>query len=543
MKNILYLSIGFFIGVCSFVFVNSVFANVLYTQSDYANYFITNAPNSYWQYLPAGSTGTIGSIKVRLDDVVGGSDPVTMTVQTLTGAEGSRSCDDMWIISTNGTSVAYQTLDHEGEYVFDFIDSYLNTSCAYNVPASTQISGGIVLNPAKLYVFQLYAGQNKAFRWYGSTSDNFAGAKCANYNDSACPSSIKDVYFVIYDDFGTVENGQTRIDKVYPLVDSNNSTSTSFLFGVDGYVSTDDSEKELYVRQQVQLRAAGVNCPTIYNVWGDAFEWDIGTDQGSFGYSTTTDIQQCGVYGMITTIRKDNFGIWDLGYLSSDIDQVVSIFTVGDVEDYEVENVINDTLIGWNESASTTLSYSASSCNWNAFVLEDCVKALFLPKPQDFRYSFDLLKNGMLSYWPLGYITDFATILSTTSEMTAIGISAIVPSGIPGTGSEINLSLSSTTLSYIYDATVGSFVNSSAPDTRSFYDITNDYWEIIVYLLLGIYLISRVISSVFVPDYNPVGEYKGRKLAFGKSKRDRNIRLSNAKRLYKKDKEFKGYVN
>jgi len=141
---------------------------------------------------------------------------------------------------------------------------------------------------------------------------------------------------------------------------------------------------------------------------------------------------------------------------------------------------------GYSREACTPLS--------GEFSIVDCILLLFIPDADYTAQKVGELTNTVTNSWPIGYITDFVQIISTTTVGTLIPIDAVIPAGIPGAGSTVTLDLTNV-LDPLLNASTSSFVNSSAPSTETFFEITNHYWEIVCYLLAVLYIIGRVMGS------------------------------------------------
>jgi len=140
--------------------------------------------------------------------------------------------------------------------------------------------------------------------------------------------------------------------------------------------------------------------------------------------------------------------------------------------------------------------YSLSACNpisgdWNVV---DCVLSMFIPDTDYTSKKVGQMSNTITNAWPIGYITDFVRIISTSTAGTLTPIDATIPNGIPGAGSHITLNLTGV-LDPVLNATTSTFVNSSAPSTDTFFDITNYYWKIVCYVLVILYIVGRVLGS------------------------------------------------
>jgi len=142
----------------------------------------------------------------------------------------------------------------------------------------------------------------------------------------------------------------------------------------------------------------------------------------------------------------------------------------------------------------TTTGQSVVRCNLNQFDITICVISLFIPPGPVLLADFTELKDGFLSRWPLGYITRAITILSNSASSSLPVISATVPSGVIGTGATVTLNANHA-LDFVLNATTSGFLNSSATSTDTFYTITSRYWDLLIYLVLGLWILRRILGS------------------------------------------------
>ena len=84
--------------------------------------------------------------------------------------------------------------------------------------------------------------------------------------------------------------------------------------------------------------------------------------------------------------------------------------------------------------------------------------------------------------------------LFPSHDTSAVVFEMTIPSSLPGGGSHLALSVAGV-LDPILDARVDDFETSTEDDTRTFYEITYDYWLIFVALATLFYLLRRVLGS------------------------------------------------
>jgi hypothetical protein len=143
--------------------------------------------------------------------------------------------------------------------------------------------------------------------------------------------------------------------------------------------------------------------------------------------------------------------------------------------------------------SSTTVSYVSSDACYpfsGQFDTLDCIYYLFVPQEDDIAIAFQDLKDNVLTVFPIGYITDFVTILSTTSAVTIPVVSATTTAGLGTAGAVINLSITSSTLSWLWNATsTGKYGTAS---TTTLYQFVEGYWEKVLWLSVFIYIFYRI---------------------------------------------------
>lgn len=147
-------------------------------------------------------------------------------------------------------------------------------------------------------------------------------------------------------------------------------------------------------------------------------------------------------------------------------------------------------------AASTTIP-SASDCNFlTGFEFVRCLSFIFIPSSSDLQQFGDTLASGILSKFPLGYLWNFYEILRDDTAATLPLIDATVPDVLPGAGSRIQLSISSSTLDYLYTATTSIFYNDSVGVSEAtLFQTVSYYWNILVYMGIAMYLLSRILGS------------------------------------------------
>jgi len=115
----------------------------------------------------------------------------------------------------------------------------------------------------------------------------------------------------------------------------------------------------------------------------------------------------------------------------------------------------------------------------------------------------EFLSYTLLHKFPIGYITDIVDVFSTTTEGTLTVIDATIP-GALGFGSTQHIHLDIThVFDFLLNATTSQFNNVSASSTETFFEITNHYWSIIVYISALLYILYRTFPSLFKKHHTP----------------------------------------
>lgn len=128
----------------------------------------------------------------------------------------------------------------------------------------------------------------------------------------------------------------------------------------------------------------------------------------------------------------------------------------------------------------------------------DCLVALVVPGPSAFQGLF----ADFQIYPPLAYAFRVYNIFISSSSVPFALISTTIPSVLPGAGSKISLDLTGglrTASVDLLDATSGPYLSSGATSTQTFYQITSFYWDLLIYVLTGIYVLSRILGVHIIP--------------------------------------------
>jgi len=390
--------------------------------------------------------------------------------------------------SGGGTTIGYQlfaTSTSSGSvYTFDLT--------AFVVSGTPQ--EGILLESGYWYEIRalpLYVAQGDydLYNWYAV---NTAGVT-HNYTS----------YLVTSSDF-VYSSGSllyTRLISTDPLNKETVSTTTSI--GATFSVSSEDWSEDAYLDISYQSTFAssgyyaGVVVPQEYH---ETFAVDPGMNWVS---TTTTFLKPGGYTVRWKLIAPSWLSSFSLGLLNGrELFASSTVLYVGyksgnDIIEESLVEAVNRVGSATGVIASSTASSTSSfvqDCNifgFSTFNLGQCLTVLFVPNKSQMQLLLEKVQTGFLTKFPLGYVTDFVTILATSTVVSIPSITATVPEALPGHGSVVTLGVSSSTLSWLYESTSGEFSGSS----QTFYDFTYYYWRIIVVLSLLFYLLMRILGS------------------------------------------------
>jgi hypothetical protein len=228
------------------------------------------------------------------------------------------------------------------------------------------------------------------------------------------------------------------------------------------------------------------------------------TTSGYFNYSTTTTLTN-GNYAIDSQIKRSYLNGYLLNPFSGVSQELTHYFVVGSstfigrLQTQTSEQLSN----ALNQTASTTATSTSAMANACSLWSDDstvitCVGFLFLPSYTDIKATMLTFKDNVLIHFPMGYVTDFYTIISTTTQTDMVIIDAYLPSALGLGTPHIVLNLNNS-LDWVLNSTTSEFNNVSATDTRTLFEITNEYWVIIVNLSVIFYILRRIIGAGLLP--------------------------------------------
>jgi len=361
-----------------------------------------------------------------------------------------------------------------------------------------------VFNATKYYRIDFNgAGNGGSSTYYGSEDDVFAGGNC--YLDC---EDMMDYYFFIQDTSGvTYIPIKTEFTSVTPYNDEI-LEDPNINFEANWYITDDDLDNlnsffglfDGFVRIQVRAEDP-FNSSWSCQIYTEDFENNELTTNFSYNFdgsnSTCPNADYNRDYKLIwTLVGSNSFNIVQFQISTTTYFTIGTTENEGNVSQY----VASTTAENLSDYAN---GYSLNACNplSGDFNIIDCLLSLFYPDKGYVSRTLGKQFNMLATAFPLGYITDFVSIMSTSTVATLSIIEWTIPNGIPGAGGTGSLPVIGV-LDPLLNATTSQFITSTENDTRSFYDITSDYWNIVVSVMFVLYLATRILGNAFGVDYS-----------------------------------------
>lgn len=304
---------------------------------------------------------------------------------------------------------------------------------------------------------------------------------------------------------------RTRITDLQPSNASTTGNSVAFHMGA--YINADDLGSIFKLRITLHNIDQNVLLLSAFSP-SDIVLYDAdATTSGDFSFSTTTIIGD-GNYRLEATLQNTNNVVNYLtggisGYFGV-IDRKSTQFTVNEGTFIGLISQQSYGAMGaiFASTTATSTAVLAQSCYpfSGQFDTNKCLAFMFIPDAGMVQDTLTNFKDNVALHFPLGYITDFITIMSTSTIGSLPEINLILPSALGLGTPSLHLALTGV-LDPILNSTMGNFSTS----TETFYEITSYYWDIVIYVLLFFYLVSRILGSWLVPSID-LGSFNLRNL-------------------------------
>lgn len=467
-----------------------VFASTVYSQP-YVGQSIqlgtdTDLNDRYYAYFPnyvslanppIANPVTVSSYdKIRLKIVSG-----TMTCSEL----GNSSNNILFLYTSSSTSIQPSSATNNGDYCDVTLPSSYTSIYSIFIVAENHLETTVVMDGSSF---------NSGKSTNGANNDDTNGGFAFQLCNSSCD-----------EDF--IENEYTtRFISIDPSFEEYVSTTTTI--GAQVYINADDYEDGMYLSMSFTnqtLSLVGGSALDAFNSANNTGqEIKLPLSVGLNNVSTSTTFLSAGrTNGTWKVISPSFFGTLPIiGFLfpTNNVIATTSYFYIGyksgldSAVDLGGASLSEYILTGTTTGANTILNCS----NLLSGGITPCITSLLIPNAVTLQNDFTRLRDGFLSVWPLGYVSRLIEIFLDTATSSIPVFSATIPNGIVGAGSTISLDLNHS-IDYVLNAT--SYPYSATSST--FYETTSFYWNIIVYVLLGLYILRRVIGSHIIDD-NPL---------------------------------------
>jgi len=221
-------------------------------------------------------------------------------------------------------------------------------------------------------------------------------------------------------------------------------------------------------------------------------------------YPTPLASSTASTYEFYVDFNKDQFTGFVTGWVSNILDSRTYYLTLNTGNTVILPPYVGGDVTFIPEPCDLT---HVSGCFYNA------LHKAFVPDQDKMKSFIQKLKDGFITKFPVGYF--YVLYDSFLTPATSIPVfSATIPNGVVGSGASITLDLDHS-LDYILNATTSSFINSSAPSSDTLYDITSPYWNILVYLALGFYVLTRLLGTGVVGNLGSVSRMSETEKSYG----------------------------
>jgi hypothetical protein len=326
------------------------------------------------------------------------------------------------------------------------------------------------------------------------------------------------LYIIWTNGSGAPSDTSTHISSVTPENNAVISTSTPsggiVSFNATGYLNASSTPNDFsgnslgarvkWSAYSVTQAATSASVAGAFSPQGAGYTSYSDTLYGSASVDTSTSspLMPYGRYNLTTSIVVPNqfFGIvtWgDTTLVSTTTTFYLGTSTPLDNLFYGTDGSpdLGTALSGGIIATSSAALFAACSPNPLTFSFGDCMSIIFVPDWTQLTQVFTSLRDGMLSVWPIGYVTRFITIASgnATTTLPSLVINfATAPPAIASITSSASLDLTPWndlmgTTSMLSEAT-------STDSGRTFRQIVEPGWDIFVWVSFAILIIFELMG-------------------------------------------------
>ncbi|MEN9919425.1 MAG: hypothetical protein RL662_1861 [Bacteroidota bacterium] len=420
---------------------------------------------------------------------------------------------DIALVDVSGSAVAYQTNYTFATSIWNTaIPSLKNTGTAVEIDNLAFVTSGAGIIAGHTY--ELVVGGS--FTWFSTGIEQPIAVK-----STGTTQENKLITTTTY-----IDPTDTRIVEIIPANSALIATSSTH-DGIEGATTT--------VSVEYYINSDDIGFITSLKV--DVEQLDQNYLYGFSGFSpytireTLAPVAGSGLWTQDIWLPKGNYkvsGSIYTSYLGGTVNNPFGIVENNIVESQDTSNPLaqyhlytvggSTTIGGLRQNASNQLETILSStstanladCNiLSGFDFGDCMAFSFIPSTAQLNNFGNTLSQTILYKFPIGYVWSVVGILNSTTTTAIPVINATLPSMLPGGGSNIQLALTPGILDPILNATTSIYANvSTATSSATLYTTTSYYWNILVYMAVAMYLLSRILGTHLIGRMGDVFGYE-----------------------------------
>lgn len=324
------------------------------------------------------------------------------------------------------------------------------------------------------------------------------------------------VYFRYDISGGVVSSPDGTNTRLISFDPDSETVGTTSPITIQWYINPIDWEQGSYIRYSLNNLRCNSTLVGIggIDICSPSYEIEA-TTTGYSGYSTTTIYQYEGKWDYRVFLQVPDFCFLGLCYDGGIEHELTGNYIVASTTLFDTYVETFDTLLEELESTLSTSTQQSiiTSCNPisnnvstlflnPSFDLLDCTFLLFLPNSEQITTAIKQIKDGFIVRFPIGYVTDFVSIVSSTTTVPLVVIDTRLPAGFNAGNDRIRLDLNNVLDGVLYATATALWTTSSTSASTTLYDVTFPYWRILVYLSAGLYILRRVLGSHLIPKFN-----------------------------------------
>ncbi len=290
----------------------------------------------------------------------------------------------------------------------------------------------------------------------------------------------------------------SRITSTTPGNGDTIATSTTFTFGVTGYIAPDDFVSGMKVKLSYSnggFESSLLVGPAFATIQqhdsSGSYSWDV-SSSGSFTFSTTTSVLVIGNYDLEAHITQPKYTLFGFNFFEKDLDYQHNYFVVSTSTAYgTLRNNVQNEFDNFSGLSSSTINTSVCNPISGNFSVIPCVSILFIPSPTELTHSMNVLHDTVLAKWPWGYVTRLVAIM-TDSSMASSSLPAYVTKVDLRGGGDVSGDMENITIDPQDMLVGGASLVDSIQDTHGYGVTFRDVAEPIAKLVIALFVLSII---------------------------------------------------